>query len=444
MSKESLEQEKKGWFSFFRKKNTPAKSEVAQVESASDNEGLGTAQQADALASRNEESPAISENIAPLSEKEVTEKVAVANIDETEELVVNDAAVSDSADKVIAESFAAAEIATNADVAEKAIAKPDPEPIKKTPEVEIKSQGFLGKLKSKLLKTRENLTAGLSDLILGKKAIDDEVLEELETRLLMADVGVSATQKIIQRLTTAVTRDKLDDVNALLSALKSEMKTILAPVEQPLKIDTSKSPFIILMIGVNGVGKTTTIGKLAKQFQAQGHSVMLAAGDTFRAAAVEQLKVWGERNHVAVIAQKEGAEPASVIYDAIDAAKARKIDILIADTAGRLHTQNGLMQELAKIYRVIRKHDINAPHEVMLVVDASTGQNALNQAQEFNKIIPISGISLSKLDGTAKGGIILAIAEKMNIPIRYIGVGEGVDDLRLFKADDFIDALVDQ
>ena len=405
MSKDSLEQEKKGWFSFFRKKNTYTEPEIEANHSS---ESESTSQIIDGnIDSNNEQSYELS-----TSENNTNLIQAVQN---EEPAQINTAQVN-----VITHQ-------------QKSIEQP-----------EIQNQGFFGKLKSKLLKTRENLTSGLSDLILGKKAIDDEVLDELETRLLMADVGVNATQKIIQRLTATVARDKLSDVDALLLALKDEMRAILIPVEQTLKIDTQKMPYIILMIGVNGVGKTTTIGKLAKQFQEQGHSVMLAAGDTFRAAAVEQLKVWGERNHIPVISQKEGAEPASVIYDAIDAAKARKIDILIADTAGRLHTQNGLMQELAKIYRVIRKHDANAPHEVMLVVDASTGQNALNQAQEFNKIIPISGISLSKLDGTAKGGIILAIAEKMKIPIRYIGVGEGVDDLRLFVADDFIDAIIGQ
>ncbi|GBU09862.1 hypothetical protein AwWohl_10000 [Gammaproteobacteria bacterium] len=305
-----------------------------------------------------------------------------------------------------------------------------------------KPLSFFARLKQRLGKTRASLTDGMADLVLGKKQIDAEVLDELETRLLMADVGVDATTKIIKNITLQVSRKALKDVNALFEALKIEMKAMLAEVELPLVIEPTHKPFVILMIGVNGVGKTTTIGKLAKQFQAQGKTVMLAAGDTFRAAAVEQLKVWGERNNIAVIAQKEGADPASVIFDAVESATAKKVDVLIADTAGRLHTQTGLMNELAKVYRVIQKVDATAPHEVMLVIDASTGQNGLNQAVQFNQTVPLSGLTLTKLDGTAKGGIVIAIAEKMKLPVRFIGVGEAIDDLRPFNADAFIDALV--
>lgn len=304
--------------------------------------------------------------------------------------------------------------------------------------------GFFARLRERLGKTRDGITAGLADLFIGKKTIDDDILEELETRLLMADVGVEVTQKLIKRITEEVSRKNLSNVTELLSTLNKEMIEILKPVEQPLVVDNeAHQPYVLLMVGVNGVGKTTTIGKLAKKFQAEGKSVMLAAGDTFRAAAVDQLKVWGERNNIPVIAQKEGADPASVIFDAMESAKARKVDVLIADTAGRLHTQAGLMQELAKIHRVMGRVDETAPHEVMLVVDASTGQNALNQATQFNEIVPLTGITFTKLDGTAKGGIIFAIADKLNIPVRFIGVGESIDDLRTFDAESFVAAIVD-
>lgn len=306
-----------------------------------------------------------------------------------------------------------------------------------------KKKGFFARLSSKLSKTRNNLTEGLADLFLGKKEISEEILEELETRLLMADVGIAVTDQMLTSIRDSVSRKSLSNVDELFAALKVQMKDILEPVSKPLVIGSDHKPYVILMIGVNGVGKTTTIGKLAKKFQAEGKSVMLAAGDTFRAAAVEQLEIWGDRNSIPVISQKEGADPASVIFDAMESAKARKVDILIADTAGRLHTDSGLMQELAKINRVIKRHDDTAPHEVMLVVDASTGQNALNQARQFNTTVPLSGITFTKLDGTAKGGIIFAIAEELNIPIRFIGVGETIDDLRVFNSDEFVDALIE-
>ncbi len=305
-----------------------------------------------------------------------------------------------------------------------------------------KKQGFFARLSERLAKTRNNLTEGIADLFLGKKEIDEEILEELETRLLLADVGINVTEQMLEEIRDQVSRKSLSNADELFAALKSKMVEILTPVEAPLSIPDSDKPYVLLMIGVNGVGKTTTIGKLAKKFQADGKSVMLAAGDTFRAAAVEQLEVWGERNQIPVISQKEGADPASVVFDAMESSKARKIDILIADTAGRLHTDSGLMQELAKINRVIKRHDESAPHEVMLVVDASTGQNALNQARQFNETVPLTGITFTKMDGTAKGGIIFAIADELKIPVRFIGVGEGIDDLRPFNAEEFVDALI--
>ena len=303
--------------------------------------------------------------------------------------------------------------------------------------------GFFSRLKSGLLKTRQNLGSGFFGLFSGKK-IDDELFEELETQLLTADLGVETTLSIIDNLTRQASRRQLKDGEALYELLKEEMTAILSKVEQPLVIDSAHKPYVILMVGVNGVGKTTTIGKLARQFQAEGKSVMLAAGDTFRAAAVEQLQVWGERNKIPVIAQHTGADAASVIYDAVEAAKARKVDVLLVDTAGRLQNKAHLMDELKKVVRVMQKIDGGAPHEIMLTLDAGTGQNALSQAKVFNEAVPITGIVLSKLDGTAKGGVIFAVADKFGIPIRYIGVGEKIDDLRPFVAREFIDALFSQ
>ena len=306
-----------------------------------------------------------------------------------------------------------------------------------------KKEGFFSRLKKGLLKTRVNIGSGFASIFSGKK-IDDELFEDLETQLLTADLGVDTTMKLIDRLTDAANRKQLKDGDALYELMKQEMAAMLKTAEQPLVISEDKKPFVILMVGVNGVGKTTTIGKMAKQFQNEGKSVMLAAGDTFRAAAVEQLQVWGERNSIAVIAQHTGADSASVVFDAFQAAKARNIDVLIADTAGRLQNKDNLMQELEKIARVMKKIDPDAPHEVMLTIDAGTGQNAISQVNLFNQCVGLTGITLSKLDGTAKGGVIFAVADKFNIPIRYIGVGEGIDDLRAFKSDDFIDALFSQ
>ncbi|RTY57225.1 signal recognition particle-docking protein FtsY [Pantoea sp. YU22] len=300
-------------------------------------------------------------------------------------------------------------------------------------------EGFFARLKRSLVKTRQNLGSGFISLFRGKK-IDDDLFEELEEQLLIADVGVETTRRIITNLTQQANRKQLRDAEALYGLLKAEMSGILAKVDAPLAV-SGKAPFVILMVGVNGVGKTTTIGKLARQYQAQGKSVMLAAGDTFRAAAVEQLQVWGERNHIPVVAQHTGADSASVIFDAIQAAKARGVDVLIADTAGRLQNKSHLMEELKKITRVMKKLDEEAPHEVMLTLDASTGQNAISQAKLFHEAVGLTGITLTKLDGTAKGGVIFSVADQFGIPIRYIGVGEGIEDLRPFKAEDFIEAL---
>ena len=314
------------------------------------------------------------------------------------------------------------------------------------PVVEIETRekpsegGFFSRLVKGLLKTKKNIGAGFRSFFLGKK-IDDELFEELEEQLLIADIGVPTTSKIIKNLTEHASRKELQDAELLYQQLKVEMADILEPVAQPLVIDTTKKPYVILMVGVNGVGKTTTIGKLARKFQAEGKSVMLAAGDTFRAAAVEQLQVWGERNHIPVVAQSTGSDSASVIFDAMQSAAARNIDILIADTAGRLQNKNNLMDELKKIVRVMKKYDETAPHEIMLTLDAGTGQNAVSQAKLFNEAVGLTGISLTKLDGTAKGGVIFAIADQFKLPIRYIGVGEKIEDLREFNAKEFIEAL---
>ncbi|RFO55475.1 signal recognition particle-docking protein FtsY [Haemophilus influenzae] len=317
----------------------------------------------------------------------------------------------------------------------------DLQPVVETETREKPSEGgFFSRLVKGLLKTKQNIGAGFRSFFLGKK-IDDELFEELEEQLLIADIGVPTTSKIIKNLTEHASRKELQDAELLYQQLKVEMADILEPVAQPLEIDSTKKPYVILMVGVNGVGKTTTIGKLARKFQAEGKSVMLAAGDTFRAAAVEQLQVWGERNHIPVVAQSTGSDSASVIFDAMQSAAARNIDILIADTAGRLQNKNNLMDELKKIVRVMKKYDETAPHEIMLTLDAGTGQNAISQAKLFNEAVGLTGISLTKLDGTAKGGVIFAIADQFKLPIRYIGVGEKIEDLREFNAKEFIEAL---
>ena len=297
-------------------------------------------------------------------------------------------------------------------------------------------------LSHSLEKTKRTFSDGMADFLLGKKGIDDALLDELETRLISADVGMDATTIIIDELQNSISRKAINDADSLHLKLAEIMKSILQPCEQKLNTDTAK-PFVILVVGINGAGKTTSIGKLAHHLLKQGKSVMLAAGDTFRAAAVEQLQEWGQRNNVPVITQGTGADPASVIFDAVESASSKNIDVIIADTAGRLHTQDNLMDELAKIKRVLAKLDANAPHETLIVMDAGFGQNALNQVQQFHNNIGLTGMVVTKLDGTAKGGILFSIAKTLNLPVRFIGIGEGINDLRPFSASEFVDALLE-
>lgn len=348
-------------------------------------------------------------------------------------------------DDTASEASVAKELESSESPAEPTVVEAPAQPTTESePEPEAPKKGMFARIKAGLTRTKANLTEQLGNLFLGKKEIDEELLEDIETLLLTADVGVEATTEIVSRLTDKVERNQLADAQALHQALKAELADLLYNVEQPLEIDTAHTPYVILMVGVNGVGKTTTIGKLTKRFQREGKSVMLAAGDTFRAAAVEQLQVWGERNNVPVVAQHTGADSASVLFDALNSAKSKQVDVLIADTAGRLQNKDHLMQELEKVVRVMRKIDASAPHEVMLVLDAGTGQNAMSQAKIFGDAVGVTGITLTKLDGTAKGGIIFAIAKQLGLPIRFIGVGEQVDDLRPFQAQEFVEALFDE
>ncbi|WP_150304850.1 signal recognition particle-docking protein FtsY [Pseudomonas saliphila] len=315
--------------------------------------------------------------------------------------------------------------------------KPEPEPEKPAAE----PKGFFARMKAGLSKTSVNLGEGMANMFLGEKEIDDELMEDMETRLLLADVGIEATTLIMESLQQRVSRRQVNNRKALYAALQGELESLLSDVAKPMVIAPDKKPFVILVAGVNGVGKTTTIGKLAKRLQGEGKQVMLAAGDTFRAAAVEQLQVWGERNQIPVVAQHTGADSASVIFDALQAAKARGVDVLIADTAGRLHNKDHLMDELKKVKRVLTKLDDEAPHEVLLVLDAGTGQNAISQTKLFDQAVGLTGLVLTKLDGTAKGGVIFALAKQFGLPIRFIGVGEKIDDLRPFTAPEFVKAL---
>tara|TARA_R110002110_G_scaffold205066_7_gene416982 strand:- start:105212 stop:106444 length:1233 start_codon:yes stop_codon:yes gene_type:complete len=399
---------------FKRKKTEPAPSEQAIDSPAPDTT------EAEAVQTQQPDEGEGSQPLA-VTVPESTPETAPAAVESEDSVNVQNSAVNASTP---AAQPVAAPAASNADATAE---KPE-------------SDGFFSRLRRGLGRTSNNLVQGLGTLFLGRKEIDAELLEELESRLLMADVGVDATLEIIQRLTQRVSRKELTRPDALQDALREELLTLLKPCEQALDVSTAK-PYVILMVGVNGVGKTTTIGKLARRYMEEGRSVMLAAGDTFRAAAVEQLQVWGERNNVPVVAQHTGADSASVIFDALQAARARGVDVLIADTAGRLHNKDNLMEELKKVVRVMGKLDADAPHEVMLVLDAGTGQNALAQADHFQQWVGVTGISLTKLDGTAKGGIIFAIARKLNLPIRFIGVGESAQDLRPFQAEQFIDAL---
>ncbi|MEW7312803.1 signal recognition particle-docking protein FtsY [Buttiauxella gaviniae] len=368
------------------------------------------------------------------------EEVAVAPVEDVvvEEIVVEETPVEEPVieESVVEEPL---EVEPVAAVVEETPVEPEAVEEAQQEQERPTKEGFFARLKRSLIKTKQNLGSGFISLFRGKK-IDDDLFEELEEQLLIADVGVETTRKIITNLTEGASRKELRDAEALYGLLKEEMGEILAKVDEPLKVE-GKTPFVILMVGVNGVGKTTTIGKLARQFQQEGKSVMLAAGDTFRAAAVEQLQVWGQRNNIPVVAQHTGADSASVIFDAIQAAKARNVDVLLADTAGRLQNKAHLMEELKKIVRVMKKLDVDAPHEVMLTIDASTGQNAISQAKLFHEAVGLTGITLTKLDGTAKGGVIFSVADQFGIPIRYIGVGERIEDLRPFNAGDFIEAL---
>lgn len=397
------------------------------------------------------EDAALSADVARVEQEEVEEQLQNApfderELDEAEEEAIEDIAQEESVEDAPSEweqdePFDEGELD---DAEEEAIEDIEQEEAVETPlsmqeQERPTKEGFFARLKRSLLKTKQNLGSGFMGLFRGKR-IDDELFEELEEQLLIADVGVNTTSKIIASLTEHASRRDLKDAEALYERLKDEMSEILKAVDKPLDVSGHK-PFVILMVGVNGVGKTTTIGKLARQFQAQGKSVMLAAGDTFRAAAVEQLQVWGQRNNIPVIAQHTGADSASVIFDAIEAAKARNVDVLIADTAGRLQNKSHLMEELKKIVRVMKKLDEEAPHEIMLTIDASTGQNAISQTKLFSEAVGLTGITLTKLDGTAKGGVIFSVADQFGIPIRYIGVGEGIDDLRPFHTNDFIEAL---
>ncbi|KXI23950.1 signal recognition particle-docking protein FtsY [Photobacterium sanguinicancri] len=409
----------------------PAVDETAQQETdtqaAADAQAVAKAtEQAEAQAAVKAAEEAEAQAVAKAAEEAEAQAVAKA----AEEAEAQ--AVAKAAEEAEAQAQAEAQAVEEAEAAATAAEVHEQE--------KPKSEGFFARLMRGLKKTKMNFGSGFFDLFSGKK-IDDELYEELEEQLLIADVGMDTTNKIIKNLTERASRKDLKDGDALYGQLREELSEMLATVEQPLVIDTTKKPFVILMVGVNGVGKTTTIGKLAKQFQRDGKSVMLAAGDTFRAAAVEQLQVWGERNNVPVVAQHTGADSASVIFDAIESAKAKNVDVVIADTAGRLQNKGHLMEELRKIVRVMKKVDPEAPHEIMLTVDAGTGQNAISQAKLFSDVAPVSGITLSKLDGTAKGGVIFAIADQFNIPIRYIGIGEGIDDLRPFASEEFIEAL---
>ena len=428
-------------FDFFkRKKNKPESPAPDAVSEVAEEQQTDTGVAAEPLPETADAPVATPGPVEPVSAL-VTDTVADEVVSETEAVLQQAAAqIGESADEAVIDAAAADEPEVEEPAAEDTESANDVMvPVAQRPVEEKK--GFFGRMRAGLSKTRSNFTDGLSSLLLGKKEIDDDLMEELETQLIMADVGVEATTEIIGRLTKRVSRKELKDSEALYEALIEELQDMLAVSQKPLVIDSTKKPYVILMVGINGVGKTTTIGKLAKQFQNRGKSVMLAAGDTFRAAAVEQLQVWGERNNVPVVAQHTGADSASVLFDAVQAATSRKTDILIADTAGRLHTKDNLMQELEKVVRVMKKIDDTAPHEVMLVLDAGTGQNAVNQTKQFLQSVGVTGLTLTKLDGTAKGGIIFALAKQFGLPVRYIGVGEGIDDLRPFNADDFTRAL---
>jgi fused signal recognition particle receptor len=430
---------KKGFFSWFRKdKPVP---EVAEQQQQTDTHS-------DLDADRLAAEAVVAQDLAKKEQAQAAQQLAAEQLAAEQLAAEQLAAAQLAAAQLAAEILAARQLAAELLATETSAAQQVPiESIaleeQDEPQTKPKREGMLARLKRGLMRTSENIGSGFVGLFRGKK-INDELFEELEEQLLIADVGVETTTKLIKSLTEHASRKQLKDAEALYDLMRDEMQKILDPVAIPLIPENANGPFVILMIGVNGVGKTTTIGKLAKQYQSQGKSVMLAAGDTFRAAAVEQLQVWGQRNNIPVVAQHTGADSASVIFDALQAAKARKVDVLIADTAGRLQNKSHLMEELKKVVRVMKKLDPDSPHEVMLTIDASTGQNAISQAQLFKEAVGVTGITISKLDGTAKGGVIFAIADKFTIPIRHIGVGEQIDDLRTFNASDFIEALFSQ
>lgn len=440
----------KGFFSWFKRKNT-AQEEVTKVEvtapaqttdvplEAQDQSTVETkAQVVETPAeSTRESSPQTSSleeqpQIQEVSEEALEKELKVATTE-----VLADESVKDNLDNQ-AQAFAV-EVQKN-EVSEDAPKSQEPEPKLEEPR---ERPGFFKKLMNGLKRTRENIGFGVIGVFKGRK-IDDDLFEDLETALLTADVGFDTTSKLMNKLTKEAKLRELHDADSLTERLTHELHDILKQVSTPLVLDTSKKPYVILMVGVNGVGKTTTIGKMASLFKKQGLKVMLAAGDTFRAAAVDQLKVWGQRTGIPVVSQATGADSASVIYDAFNSAKAKGYDVLIADTAGRLQNKANLMEELRKIVRVMQKIDPSAPHEVMLTLDAGTGQNAISQAKLFSEVVPVTGVNITKLDGTAKGGVIFNIADNFGIPIRFIGIGEGVDDLREFNADDFINALFNE
>ncbi|MDT3295780.1 signal recognition particle-docking protein FtsY [Shewanella sp. SP2S2-6] len=423
--------------------------EQAQIEAQRLAEQQAAAEQ---LAQAKAEAERVAQEQAQIEAQRLAEqqaeaaRLAAAQL-EAEQLAADQLAAERlAAEQAAAEEAERARVAAEQAAAEALAAEQPAEPVvelQPEPQARPVKEGLFARLKRGLMRTSENIGSGFIGLFRGKK-IDDDLFEELEEQLLIADVGVETTTRLIKNLTEQASRKQLKDAEALYDLLREEMQKTLDPVAIPLVPDNANGPFVILMVGVNGVGKTTTIGKLAKQYQSQGKSVMLAAGDTFRAAAVEQLQVWGQRNDITVIAQHTGADSASVLFDALQAAKARKVDVLIADTAGRLQNKAHLMEELKKVVRVMKKLDPDTPHEVMLTLDASTGQNAISQAQLFQEAVGVTGITISKLDGTAKGGVVFAIADKFNIPIRYIGVGEQIDDLRTFNSKEFIDALFTQ
>lgn len=438
-------------FSWFRKKDKDKNTALEDDQSTAQEHSLNEQSTAD------EQAPAaVDEPVTPLTDSSATEQHSDASTPaasapkQTEEQASAPQSEAEAAVSEAPSSTLEADTATKPeqDTAPEPEPESEPEPEQplesvQAPEsvpAEEKKQGWFARLRQGLARTSASFGEGVATLFLGRKAIDDELFEDLETHLITADVGLEATQEIVSKLTQRVARKELSDSEALYHALQEELEELLQPVEQPMQL-SGATPQVILVVGVNGAGKTTTIGKLAARLQKEGKKVMLAAGDTFRAAAVEQLQVWGERNDIPVVAQHTGADSASVIFDAVEAAQARGVDVLIADTAGRLHNKDNLMEELKKVQRVMSRLDENAPHEVLLVLDAGTGQNAINQTRQFNEAVKVSGIVLTKLDGTAKGGVIFALAKLFSIPVRFIGVGEGIDDLRPFVAKDFVRAL---